>query len=352
MLMRLQHKRPDGEMDTYHLKPGRKYYFGRGSTCELRILDLKLSRKHCLLEWVDGTWQVEDLGSTNGAKLNGERLANARNLTAGAVIEAGTTTLTIAGFIDPNQDPSDVAEAAEAVKASDDDSAARLRAVEQLPLPEKGDEAPLAESTLMASDWDPTGDEVHTSTGALQPNRNSGLPRRPVIEAATPRPALGIDDADAGNATVAPGTFIAETTPLSPKRAGTAAPDTDALTPSKPGPSPTRSTRIKPITIRVGTGEDDSDDDAHPASPEATAPDLAEPGPASAAPLAPDPVQPAVVRGSTTATPGTDSQERTFYITVLGRRIGPLTRLDARDLKARELKGTLTTADLDTYPQS
>lgn len=65
------------------------------------------------------------------------------------------------------------------------------------------------------------------------------------------------------------------------------------------------------------------------------------------------PVQPVVVRGPTpSTTPGTEQQDRTFYITVLGRRIGPLTRLDARDLKARELKGTLTTADLDTYPQS
>jgi hypothetical protein len=44
--------------------------------------------------------------------------------------------------------------------------------------------------------------------------------------------------------------------------------------------------------------------------------------------------------------------ERTFYITVLGRRVGPLTRSVARELKARELKGTLTTADLEQFPQS
>jgi hypothetical protein len=48
--------------------------------------------------------------------------------------------------------------------------------------------------------------------------------------------------------------------------------------------------------------------------------------------------------------PGTDSQERTFYITLLGRRVGPLTRATARELKSRELKGTLTTADLEQYP--
>lgn len=344
MLMRLQHRRPDGEVDTYHLKPGRKYYFGRGSTCELRILDLKLSRKHCLLEWINGTWQVEDLGSTNGAKLNGARLANARNLTAGAVIEAGTTTLTIAGFIDPTQDPKD----------DDDDSAARLRAVEQLPLPaEKGDEAPLAESTLMANDWDPTGDEVHASTGALQPLSN-GAGKPPVrLEAAAPRPALGIDDPDSGNATVAPGTFIAETAPLSLKPGARPAADSDApAKPPLPGPTATRSTRIKPITIRVGKIDGDDIDEAHPAAPEL---DLLQ-TPADHAP-APDhaptaPAQPVVIRGPAPSAPAVDAHERTFYITVLGRRVGPLTRADARDLKARELKGVLTTADLDAYPQA
>ena len=63
------------------------------------------------------------------------------------------------------------------------------------------------------------------------------------------------------------------------------------------------------------------------------------------APVAP----PAHVAPSTS--PGIDVQERTFFITVLGRRIGPLTRAAARELKARELKGTLTTADLAQYPQ-
>jgi hypothetical protein len=53
---------------------------------------------------------------------------------------------------------------------------------------------------------------------------------------------------------------------------------------------------------------------------------------------------------SAAPTPGTDSQERTFYITLLGRRVGPLTRATARELKSRELKGTLTTADLEQYP--
>jgi len=78
MLMNLQHRRPDGEIDIYHLKPGRKYHLGRGSACELRILDLKLSRKHCCIEFIDGLWQIEDLGSTNGCKVNGEQLVGSK----------------------------------------------------------------------------------------------------------------------------------------------------------------------------------------------------------------------------------------------------------------------------------
>jgi hypothetical protein len=37
---------------------------------------------------------------------------------------------------------------------------------------------------------------------------------------------------------------------------------------------------------------------------------------------------------------------RTFYINVLGRRVGPLSKAQARELKTKELKGTLTPSDL------
>ena len=44
------------------------------------------------------------------------------------------------------------------------------------------------------------------------------------------------------------------------------------------------------------------------------------------------------------------SDERSYFITVLGKRIGPLSRAVARDLKARELKGTLRPADIESFP--
>ena len=62
--LRLQYTRSDGEIDTYHLKSGRRYNVGRGSICEVRILDMRLSRKHCAVECINGEWMVADLGKS------------------------------------------------------------------------------------------------------------------------------------------------------------------------------------------------------------------------------------------------------------------------------------------------
>ncbi|NRA37042.1 MAG: FHA domain-containing protein, partial [Planctomycetes bacterium] len=72
--LRLQYTRSDGEVDTYHLKSGRRYNVGRGSACEVRILDMRLSRKHCAFEDLDGQWVLSDLGSTNGCKIAKKRI--------------------------------------------------------------------------------------------------------------------------------------------------------------------------------------------------------------------------------------------------------------------------------------
>ena len=93
--LELQHRRPDGDVDTYHLKPGRRYHLGRGSNCEVRILDLKLSRKHAAIEFLDGSWQLIDLCSANGCRLDGEIMVSTVSLKAGHRIEIGQTTLRV-----------------------------------------------------------------------------------------------------------------------------------------------------------------------------------------------------------------------------------------------------------------
>ena len=47
---------------------------GRRSRCDI-VLDFpNVSSQHCELSFINGFWQIRDLGSSNGIKVNGERL--------------------------------------------------------------------------------------------------------------------------------------------------------------------------------------------------------------------------------------------------------------------------------------
>ena len=47
---------------------------GRRSRCDI-VLDFpNISSQHCELAFINGFWQIRDLGSSNGIKVNGERL--------------------------------------------------------------------------------------------------------------------------------------------------------------------------------------------------------------------------------------------------------------------------------------
>ena len=57
---------------------GRKYQpdggrliIGRGSECDIRLSQTSISRQHAALDYIDGTWYVEDLGSQNGVQIGG-----------------------------------------------------------------------------------------------------------------------------------------------------------------------------------------------------------------------------------------------------------------------------------------
>lgn len=215
MLLLLHHQRPDGEVDTYHLKPGRKYHIGRGSACEVRILDLGLSRKHCALEFTEGRWKLIDMMSTNGCKLDGDMVVGSQPVKDGATIMAGNTTL--------------VTSLGKSSTSSDNDTAQN---VEQEPLPEGGHETIQAPDHCVANrDWEPQPASTKVPSGVLQPH------------------------------------------------------------------------------------------DLH------------------------------VPYASITAAVDQATDERRYVISVLGQRVGPLTRNEARDLKAREQTGQLSLADLERYPR-
>jgi FHA domain len=66
---------------------------GRGADCELRIDDTYASNQHARLFGRNGSWYVEDLGSTNGTFVNDQKLAAPAQVQPGDKIRVGTTTL-------------------------------------------------------------------------------------------------------------------------------------------------------------------------------------------------------------------------------------------------------------------
>jgi pSer/pThr/pTyr-binding forkhead associated (FHA) protein len=84
-------------------RDGRRPYvtLGRGAENELVIDDATLSRVHLvLMRAADGTWTVRDAGSSNGSRLEGQRLEPGKPLPLppGSRLEAGGVRLT---FHDP-----------------------------------------------------------------------------------------------------------------------------------------------------------------------------------------------------------------------------------------------------------
>lgn len=68
---------------------------GRGSDSDLQLKDNFLSRHHALLEPVQDGWQISDLNSTNGIKINGTRINAPVLLKPGDEITLGTIHLTL-----------------------------------------------------------------------------------------------------------------------------------------------------------------------------------------------------------------------------------------------------------------
>ena len=66
---------------------------GRAPECELRIEDTYASQEHARLFGKNGSWYVEDLGSTNGTFVNDQKLAAPAMVQPGDRIRIGTTVL-------------------------------------------------------------------------------------------------------------------------------------------------------------------------------------------------------------------------------------------------------------------
>lgn len=70
---------------------------GRAAFCNVSLADLQMSRRHCQFLNEDGRLYVEDLGSTNGTKVNGRTIREKTRLGDGDEISVGSHVLTVEG---------------------------------------------------------------------------------------------------------------------------------------------------------------------------------------------------------------------------------------------------------------
>lgn len=71
---------------------------GRDAANDVVINDEAASARHALIELTEGSWWVQDEGSTNGTVLNGSRLARRERLHDGDVVEIGRIALRFEAF--------------------------------------------------------------------------------------------------------------------------------------------------------------------------------------------------------------------------------------------------------------
>jgi len=71
---------------------------GRGPDADVVVADTEVSTKHASFMPADGGIAVEDLGSTNGTFVNGQRLSGSHQLQAGDRVQVGTTVLELRGL--------------------------------------------------------------------------------------------------------------------------------------------------------------------------------------------------------------------------------------------------------------
>jgi pSer/pThr/pTyr-binding forkhead associated (FHA) protein len=85
------------KLRAFEVAPGDVVTLGRSSQCTVPISDAKVSRKHCLLRMFGSELLVEDLGSGNGVRIQGEPAAHA-TLRPGDEFQIGYTVVRFLGW--------------------------------------------------------------------------------------------------------------------------------------------------------------------------------------------------------------------------------------------------------------
>ena len=70
--------------------------FGRHEECDVQLNSKKVSRRHCVVAQVNDVLLIRDLGSTNGVRINGERVAEGQ-LRPGDEVQIGNFKYQVCG---------------------------------------------------------------------------------------------------------------------------------------------------------------------------------------------------------------------------------------------------------------
>src|SRR4051794_34323639 len=63
--------------------------------CDVNLIDQEVSRRHAAIRSANGSFAIEDLGSTNGTFVNGDRITGVRVLAHGDTVRLGNTVWTV-----------------------------------------------------------------------------------------------------------------------------------------------------------------------------------------------------------------------------------------------------------------
>lgn len=73
--------------------PAQGASIGRSRECDVVLDDSGISRRHAEIRPAAGGWSIEDLGSTNGLRVNGRRVQGSAQLRGGDRVEMGSTEI-------------------------------------------------------------------------------------------------------------------------------------------------------------------------------------------------------------------------------------------------------------------
>jgi len=124
----------------FPLKPNRQVVIGRSSDLDMVLVEDMVSRKHAKITSQEGKIVIEDLGSTNGTFVNGEKIKHAR-LKEGDRILIGTSILKLvaqgnAPTLDDVAVKKSMEAAAAAQAARQTRSSSMAGKIEEVPLPD------------------------------------------------------------------------------------------------------------------------------------------------------------------------------------------------------------------------